>query len=44
MIEFLLQMLEITKSKHENIDILKGKYKIPESIKEGLAQNKRYGN
>lgn len=41
MVEILLKLLEITESKHENILILKGKYKLPETFSEGVSQYKK---
>ena len=38
MIEIIIKLLEVTKSKDEKINILKGKYKIPETFKEGRKQ------
>ena len=34
MIELLLELLKITDSKDEGVQLLKGKYKLPETIKE----------
>ncbi len=42
MVEILLKLLEITESKHENVMILKGKYKLPETIKEGFEHHKKF--
>ena len=34
MVELILQLLDIVDSDDENIQILKGKYKLPESVSE----------
>ena len=43
MIELIVQILDINPwyGVSENIEIARGKYKLPESIKEGLEQRKR---
>ena len=43
MIDFIVNMLSINEyyGKSHNIEIAKGRYKIGESIKEGLEQRKR---
>lgn len=44
MIERIIQMLSLSEfyGVSENIDIAKGKYKIPTSIKEAIKQEKRW--
>jgi hypothetical protein len=44
MIELIIRLLSIDDfySKSENIDIAKGKYKRPMTIKEGMKQRKRW--
>jgi hypothetical protein len=46
MIDIIIKLLEITKSKHEYVDIAKGKYAIPTGYKmarwqEGLRKTKK---
>lgn len=41
MIVFQLLQIDDFKGISENIDIAKGKYKLPETIKEGIKQGKR---
>ena len=41
MIVFDLLQLDEFKAVSENIDIAKGKYKLPETFKEGVKQGKR---
>lgn len=43
MIELILKMLDVDEFKglSENIDIAKGKYKLPTNFKEGWEQRKR---
>ena len=41
MIVFQLLQIEDFKGVSKNIDIAKGKYKLPETIKEGIKQIKR---
>ena len=43
MIEIILQMLEITESKSEEVLILKGKYELKLNLKEALRDIKKYG-
>lgn len=40
MIELILKMLEITRLRTDEINILKGRDKIPQTIKEGFRQRK----
>lgn len=40
MIEILIKLLEITESKHELVDIAKGKYAIPMNYAEAKEQYK----
>ncbi len=43
MIELLIHALQATPTrKSDDIDFLKGKYKMPESIREGLIQFKKF--
>ena len=38
MIDLILESLEITRSKHINVLILKGLYKLPQTIEDGKKQ------
>lgn len=40
MISSIIELLKYTKSKSENIQIAKGKYKLPNSVKEAYGQLK----
>jgi len=43
MIELILQMLEITESKAEEVQTLQGKYELKLNLKEALRDIKKYG-
>ena len=43
MIEIILEMLSITESKAEEVQVLQGKYELKLNLKEALRDIKKYG-